>query len=91
MHFAFDMETRFVVYRRMSDVPATFEGLIDRWGIGECAQALGLPYSTVNAMKQRNSIPARYWPLLIDRAPAECSVTAERLVEFAGRAGKVAA
>jgi hypothetical protein len=75
----------------MTDAPSTFEGLIAQWGLAPCAQALGLPYSTVNAMKQRNSIPAKYWPALIEHAPADFNITAERLVELATRAGKVAA
>ena len=51
----------------MTDAPDTFEALIERWGIANFAADLGVNYSTANAMKQRKSVPARYWPALIEK------------------------
>ena len=75
----------------MSDAPNTFEALIDKWGIADFASAIGVSYSTANAMKQRNSVPPKYWPAIIKHAPAECDITERRMIDLGARAGKVAA
>jgi hypothetical protein len=75
----------------MSDFPNTFEALIETWGIGQFAADIGVPYSTANAMKQRNSVPAKYSPRLLEKAPASLGLTPERLIAMQERAGKVAA
>lgn len=54
----------------MNTAPATFDELIATWGIQRLADDFGVNYSTVNAMKQRNSIPSRWWPILLDKARA---------------------
>jgi hypothetical protein len=45
----------------------TFADLIDEWGIAQLAEDIGLKYPSANAMKQRNSIPSRYWPVLLEK------------------------
>lgn len=45
----------------------TFADLIDKWGIAQLADDIGLKYPSANAMKQRNSIPSRYWPVLLEK------------------------
>lgn len=72
------------------NAPRTFSDLISAWGIGALAHDLGLKYVTVQAMRRRNSIASRYWPRIIECAPANgFSLTADDLLAMA--AGKVAA
>ena len=52
----------------MSEAPDTFDDLIAAWGIQRLADDFGVNYSTVNAMKQRNSIPSKWWPKLLEKA-----------------------
>lgn len=51
----------------MNEAPSTFSDLIDAWGIAQFAADIGVSYSTANAMKQRNSIAAKYWPVVIQK------------------------
>lgn len=82
---------RFVFSEAMSDLPNTFEALIDKWGIARFADAIGVTYSTANAMKQRNSVPPKYWRAIINAAPREYRLNEKRIIELGARAGKVAA
>lgn len=52
----------------MSHAPNTFADLIEQWGIAQFAADIGVSYSTANAMKQRNSVAAKYWPMLVSKA-----------------------
>lgn len=60
----------------MSEALNTFDDLIARWGIATLADDLGCNYSTANAMKQRNSIPSRYWPVLLEKGRVPLSQAA---------------
>ena len=51
----------------MSKPITTFDDLIAAWGIQRLADDLGVNYSTANAMKQRNSVPSKWWPVLLAR------------------------
>jgi hypothetical protein len=66
----------------MSDVPSTFDELIGEWGIATVASVLSVPYSTANAMKQRNSVPPRYWAQLLAQAPAGYKLSPARLLDI---------
>lgn len=75
----------------MSDLPNNFETLIAAWGIGPFADAIGVSYSTANAMKQRNSVPSKYWAEIVAKAPEKLQLSERRLIDFGTKAGKVAA
>lgn len=75
----------------MSDTPNTFEKLIEDWGIASFADAIGVSYSTANAMKQRNSVRAKYWPTVLKRAPRKYGLTPSALIAMQAKAGKIAA
>lgn len=69
----------------MSDTPNTFEALIAEWGIAQFAADIGVTYSTANAMKQRKSIPAKYWPVVIERAPKRFRLSATSIIAMKAR------
>lgn len=63
--------------------PNTFSELIGLWGIAQFAGDIGVTYSTANAMKQRNSIPAKYWARVVEKAAKrDISCTADRLMQM---------
>lgn len=45
-----------------SDIIAAFGGVVP------FREAMGLPYVNASQMKQRDSIPAGYWPKVVDEA-----------------------
>lgn len=47
----------------------TFSDIIELFGVGAFAAAIGKPESHVRAMKARDSVPPDYWPQLIEAAP----------------------
>ena len=75
----------------MSDLPTTFEALIEDWGIAQFADAIGVSYPTANAMKQRNSVAAKYWATMIEKAPRKFKLSPAALIAMQAKAGKVAA
>lgn len=75
----------------MSELPTTFEALIEQWGIADFARAIGVSYPTANAMKQRNSVAAKYWATMVKRAPSHFKLTPAALIAMQAKAGKVAA
>jgi len=53
----------------MTDLPDTPAELIDRLGgTGAVANYMPAPVGRVSAWKARGSIPARYWPQIVDLA-----------------------
>lgn len=82
----------------MSEPIETFDHLIAEWGIANLAADLGVNYSTANAMKQRNSVPSRYWPILLEKGRVPLTQAAlyqiqarSEAIRKAGRRARVAA
>ena len=47
----------------------SFRQIIDRWpSLGDLAQDAGVAYGTAKQWRLRNSIPARYWPWVVNAA-----------------------
>ncbi|MBL1274450.1 MAG: hypothetical protein COB25_018560 [Oceanospirillales bacterium] len=66
---------------------STFNEIIEQWPtVQSFATAMGAKKSTADAWKARNSIPPRYWVLLIKAAKAiDVVLTYEQLVRIASR------
>lgn len=76
----------------MDDLPTTFDALISKWGIAQFAADIGVTYSTANAMKQRKSVPARYWPQLVAKgAERDIPLTPDHLIAMEARKTRKAA
>lgn len=75
----------------MNEIPTTFETLIEDWGIAQFAEAIGVSYPTANAMKQRNSVAAKYWATMVKKAPSKFKLSPGSLIMMQAKAGKVAA
>ena len=70
----------------MSKAPDTFDDLIGTWGIAQFAADLGVNYSTANAMKQRNSVPSKWWPTLLAKSRGRgVKITQGSLLEIQSR------
>lgn len=48
----------------------SFASVIDAFGVKVLAELIGVKESHVRVMKARGSIPAEYWGVLIEAAPA---------------------
>lgn len=48
----------------------SFASVIDAFGVKVVAELIGVKESHVRVMKARGSIPAEYWGVLIEAAPA---------------------
>lgn len=48
----------------------SFRALIDRFGIGEFASAIGVTYGAAKQMRRRDSVGPEYWPSIIEASRA---------------------
>lgn len=62
----------------------SFRDLIDRFGIGEFAAAIGVTYGAAKQMRRRDSVGPEYWPSIIDasRARGWDDVSADTLLSL---------
>lgn len=51
--------------------PQTFSDLLSHWTHAELSEALGVPYINARKMRERESVSAVHWPVLIDAAAAK--------------------
>jgi hypothetical protein len=68
----------------------SFRALIDRFGIAEFAEVVGVTYGAAKQMRRRNWVGAEYWqPALKEAARREWhDISAERLAEIAAKIGE---
>jgi hypothetical protein len=65
----------------------SFKAIIDAYSVAKLSEVLGLPESHVRTMRARDSIPAAYWPILVESAPGGLrgAVTLESLFDLRNR------
>lgn len=63
----------------------SFSALIDRFGIGAFAAAIGVSYGAAKQMKRRNSVAPEYWAAVISASSARGwgEISAEWLMQAA--------
>lgn len=65
----------------------SFEQIINAWpSIGEFANDMGVNVETARGWRKRDSIPAKYWKRLLNKASQRnISISADILVDLAAR------